>query len=783
MGNNISKFYGKLHLRTIIVVPFLLQLVTAVGLTGWLSFRNGQEAVNELATQLQVEIGDRVGQHLDVYLATPHLVNKINVNALKLGFLNFKDLEKTGKYFWKQLQVLNVSYIVFANTKGEYIGAYHRNNGIYSIDIFNPSTKGKIISYGTDGKGNRTKVIEVVDNYNFKEEPWYADAVRSGKPVWSQIYQYKDEKTTLAISASYPIYDRNKNLIGVMGIDLILSQVSDFLRNLKVTREAKVFILERNGLLVASSAPEKPFTFINGEAKRLKASESNEPLIRETTQNLMQRFGNLNEIRNSERFYFNLNGKREFVQVKTWQDEYGLDWLIVVVIPEAEFMKRIHANTQTTIILCAGSLIIAIFLGWKTSKWIVKPILALNNAAKKISERDWEQKIPTGRSYEIQQLAKSFKKMTLHLKESFENLEQKVKDRTAQLAEANSELEQKNALIRKVFGRYLTNEIVATLIDNLEGLKLGGERRIITILTSDLRGFTATSERFPAEKVVEILNFYLEHMADVITKYQGTIDEFMGDGILVLFGAPTARENDAKRAVACAVEMQLAMLKVNEQMKTWSLPPLEMGIGINTGEVVVGNIGSEKRTKYGVVGSQVNLTYRIESYTIGGQILISESTLREAGEIVKIKGQKQVQPKGVNQLISIYDVDGIGGEYDLFLTKAKDELFRLSEVIPIQYTILDGKHISSNVWNGTLVELSAKEAKVSNTNGEGDEMPPPMTNIRLKLLAPNDGRVGEEDIYAKVLEAQAEKGNFYIHFTFIPPSVKEKLEEIYKSSS
>ena len=165
--------------------------------------------------------------------------------------------------------------------------------------------------------------------------------------------------------------------------------------------------------------------------------------------------------------------------------------------------------------------------------------------------------------------------------------------------------------------------------------------------------------------------------------------------------APTAREDDAVRAVACAVAMQLAIVSVNEKIKEWGLPPLEMGIGINTGEVVVGNIGSEKRTKYGVVGSEINLTYRIESYTTGGQIFSSEQNLKEAGSIVKIDGQKQVTPKGVKQPITIYEVGGIGGEYNLFLPKEKEEeLFPLAENIQLKYTIMDDKDVGDNHIQG-----------------------------------------------------------------------------------
>lgn len=253
-------------------------------------------------------------------------------------------------------------------------------------------------------------------------------------------------------------------------------------------------------------------------------------------------------------------------------------------------------------------------------------------------------------------------------------LEWRVKERTVALEKVNHDLEKRNQLIRQVFGRYLSNDIVATLLENPEGLQLGGERRSITILTSDLRGFTSLSERLQPEEVIHLLNLYLEQMAEVINRYGGTIDEFMGDGILVLFGAPTPQENHAIQAVACACAMQLAMGAVNEQLKQFHLPQVQMGIGIHTGEVVVGNIGSEQRTKYGIVGSPVNLTYRIESYTKGGQILISQETLDAAGSYIQVCGRQQVQPKGISQPITIYEVDGVGGRYSLFLPRT-----------PIQY--------------------------------------------------------------------------------------------------
>ena len=193
------------------------------------------------------------------------------------------------------------------------------------------------------------------------------------------------------------------------------------------------------------------------------------------------------------------------------------------------------------------------------------------------------------------------------------------------LEQMAKELQLHNRFIRKTFGRYLTDDVVKSLLESPEGLKLGGERRKVTLMMTDLRGFTSMSGRLAPEQVVAMLNRYLGTMVEVIQQYQGTIDEFIGDAIFILFGAPVQRDDDAERAVACAMAMQLAMAGVNAQNRAEGLPEVEMGIGIHTGEVVVGNIGSDRRTKYGVVGSHVNLTARIESYTVGGQVLISDA--------------------------------------------------------------------------------------------------------------------------------------------------------------
>jgi class 3 adenylate cyclase len=229
------------------------------------------------------------------------------------------------------------------------------------------------------------------------------------------------------------------------------------------------------------------------------------------------------------------------------------------------------------------------------------------------------------------------------------------------------DVERRNEFIRTVFGRYLTDEVAETLLDSPQGLTLGGERREITILMADIRGFTNISSHSAPEDVVTMVNNFLSVMTDVIIGFGGTIDEFIGDAILALFGAPNAMQDHAEKAVACALAMQQAMARVNELNRAAGLPEFETGIGINTGEVIVGNIGSEKRAKYGVVGHHVNFTARVESYTAGGQVLVSERTRDACNGLIRTRGEMSVRPKGIDEEVKLYDVAAMGAPYNLEL--------------------------------------------------------------------------------------------------------------------
>ena len=227
--------------------------------------------------------------------------------------------------------------------------------------------------------------------------------------------------------------------------------------------------------------------------------------------------------------------------------------------------------------------------------------------------------------------------------------------------EYRHQLERNERFIRHTFGRYLSDDIVSQLLEAPEGLELGGDLREVTIMMSDICGFTSLAERLPPPQVVSILNRYFEHMTGIIFDHGGTIDEFLGDAILAVFGAPHRQDDDPERAVRCALAMQEAISTVNAENEAEGLPTLQHRIALNTGSVIAGNIGSDRRAKYGCVGHAMNVTSRIEGETHPDEILISADTRNALPRDAFSFGEaRHLSVKGIEDAIVVYPVLGMG---------------------------------------------------------------------------------------------------------------------------
>jgi class 3 adenylate cyclase/HAMP domain-containing protein len=443
MKHSTHKRFGKIPLQIVLVVPFVLQIFAVVGLVGYLSFRNGQKAVNDLATELSRRITDRIDQHLQNYLSTPHLLQKVTASAIRNGNLNSENFTRLERQFWSDIQLSDaVDYVFFGNEEGHFIGVQRYQDGRIVVKFRDWSTAPKRAIYELDEKGDRTKFIKSQD-YDPRNRYWYKETLKTKAQTWSSI-EISADLGVLQITPATPIYDRKGNLRGVLGTNLILSQISDFLRGLKISQSGKAFIIERSAELVASSTQEPPYITKDKEPVRLKASHSSEPAIKLTMNRLREKIGNLQQIKSTQHFTFAIEGKKQLVQVTPLQNVKGLDWLIVVIIPEDDFMAQINANTRNTVYLCICALGVATLLGLFTARWISKPIFKLSQASEKIASGELDQQVEIKGIKELEVLAGSFNSMAHQLKESFETLEAKNTDlekAKEELAEAKDQLE------------------------------------------------------------------------------------------------------------------------------------------------------------------------------------------------------------------------------------------------------------------------------------------------------------------------------------------------------
>ena len=284
-------------------------------------------------------------------------------------------------------------------------------------------------------------------------------------------------------------------------------------------------------------------------------------------------------------------------------------------------------------VLLALSVAVAVGISYFMGKSLSESFRAARDAMHLVRKGDFNASIPVVSNDEMGRMAAMFNLMVGGLRE--------------------------RDLIRDTFGRYLSEAVAEEILKSPEHIDMGGELCDMTILVSDLRGFTPMTEAMEPKQVLRILNRYFEKMTEIIHRHEGTIDEFTGDGILVFFGAPRKTPDHCRRAVACALEMQDHMEELNQENLSLGLPRLKMGIGINSGELVVGNIGSQKRTKYGAVGSPINVAFRVEGQTRSGEILVTQAVKERLADDLTVTQTRVANLKGFHQPVTLYEIGAL----------------------------------------------------------------------------------------------------------------------------
>jgi two-component system sensor histidine kinase ChiS len=415
----------QLPLRLVLVVSFVLQITAAVGLTTALSWRNGQKAVDDLASQLSEEAANRIREHLQTYLLQPNLLQRDSRSNLFYGDVALSNAQPIARHFWHQIRASDgITSIYLGYPDGTFVGIQERNNGQTVLWEVTPETQPQRLTYRLNEAGERREQLSS-QFYDPRGRPWYQAVVKNRHASWSPIYQFASQDySVLGITLAAPIHGDRGKLQGVLALDLTLEQISSYLRTLNISPNGEAFIIERTGDIVATSADELPFlTLASGEQTRLPATASQEPIIRETAQYLIAEYGSLEQVNTAQQFTYELDGQDQLVQIVPFRDGRGLDWLIVTAIPEADFKGQIAENTRNTLLLCLVSLIVAGMIAGITARWVAQPIHRLSEASKKLAVGTWDSPLPNGRFQELSELSHSFESMAQQLKQSFQQLE------------------------------------------------------------------------------------------------------------------------------------------------------------------------------------------------------------------------------------------------------------------------------------------------------------------------------------------------------------------------
>ncbi|NEQ49189.1 MAG: PAS domain S-box protein [Leptolyngbya sp. SIO3F4] len=413
-----------LSLRSLLLIAFVGQLLGIVSLVGYLSLRNSQRTVQTLAVQIRQELTSRIERELRSYFEIPHEINRLNAAAFTRGELDIQNAQFGEAQLYQQMKISpNVALAYCGSSRqGEFFGVLRSpENGSLQLSYGNSSNGFLRDYFSLDVAGLRTfKVSQATKPYDARQRPWYWAAVSAQGPAWTDVY-IAFTTGLPNVTASLPVYDRTgQRLLGVCATDVVLpEEFRNFLRSLEIGNNGQAFVLDRNGNLIANSNDEPLMVGEGDQARSLRVMESQDPLVRGTGTYLQNTFGDFARISSPQRRRFRLNNKYQFIDVVPFSDGFGLDWLIVVVVPEADFMGQIHANTRTTILLVLGGLVIAITLAVLAARTLTRPMLEVCKAAEGIAEGNLEQRVTPTPIREMRRLARTFNSMAQQLQSSF----------------------------------------------------------------------------------------------------------------------------------------------------------------------------------------------------------------------------------------------------------------------------------------------------------------------------------------------------------------------------
>lgn len=504
--------------------------------------------------------------------------------------------------------------------------------------------------------------------------PHYKGAKATGALAVTELSINPDTGAPV-LSLGYPIL-RDGTFIGFAGANITVDVLSRFLDRRRASPHSTTTIIERGGAIIAYPDIAKQVRIVDGKLAVARVADIDDDDLREAYRRHAQFMGDDFTFRSPA------TGHQLAASFDRFPEGFPRPWETVILTPTDDFVGALKAANRHTVVVIAVLTVLELVLIYGLSRRLSRPIEGVSRQLRSMETLSFESSPFQGARARVREIAQ-------------------LQDAVARV----------RASLRS-FARYAPEEIVREVAASGRETILSADRREVTALFCDLRGFTSIAEKLGPERVVSILNDHFEVLAGLVARHGGYVVDFLGDGLFAVFGAPEALGDHAGRAVACAIEMQLAREAQNREFFTRGWPPLDMGVGINTGPAVVGNMGSNLRTKYGVVGHPVNLAARIESFTVGGQVLVSESTREALGDRLGADGPLEAEAKGLGAPVRMWMVRRLGGESPLELPSPVSDLVVLASAMEVSLRPFRGKQIGADTYPGKLVRLGASGAEL-----------------------------------------------------------------------
>ncbi|MDX2254968.1 MAG: PAS domain S-box protein [Pseudanabaenaceae cyanobacterium bins.39] len=464
----LRSLISNIPLSSLLISISAVQIISIVGLVGYLSHQSGQESIKNIADQLVAKTGQQTYQGIDQFLNNAHEINQRNIAAVKSGAVNLNNLNQLHRYLILQHQQLGgISMLMFGNPEGDFRASHFIDSDSYQVKQSKLSNETKspweafiaeasqptvIRHYSIDRQGDLGDLLDTTADVAVRDRPWYDQAVKSGKSGWTEPYQGIAD--CLAINAYTPFYNPSQELLGVFATKVSLSELGEFLRRMKTGQNGHIYIMERNGLLIANSTTEPSYRTSDKAAgnrfQRLSVEQISNPILQNSYHFLRQSFrndlnnklhnGQLANLRTTHNLDFSVNGDRYFINVAPYRNGNGLDWVIVTLVPESDFTAEINANLRRTFWLCSFALVLAMGLSIYIARYISRSLFQISNSAQELLNISPDQIAPRSSIREVNLLCNSFQQMQQDL-QNFrqicanhqQELEQQVAEKTADL--------------------------------------------------------------------------------------------------------------------------------------------------------------------------------------------------------------------------------------------------------------------------------------------------------------------------------------------------------------